>query len=158
MSQLTRYETLFLAGTEITEDDMSMIEKHIDTQVSEKKGKLGSFDKWGKYMLAYPVNKNTHGVFVLARYEIPDTQASTFMKDLELFFKIKCSDIILRHVNIKLDQDAPAAYAKPEPIDISRASSLEFLKDNKIENLLSSVNPKDKGGDGEEDNNHEEMD
>lgn len=137
---MLRYETLLLIRTEVTDNDVSMIEKQLDKLVSETQGKLNSFDKWGKYRLAFPVKKNTHGVFILARYDIPETTATNVLLEFDRFVKIKCNETVLRHVNIRLAENAPTTYNKPDPIDMSRSGSLDsFFKDNKIENLLHSV-------------------
>ncbi len=159
---LRRYETLLLARTETTEDDMSMIERQFDKVISDAKGKLSSFDKWGKFRLSFPVNKNTHGVYVLARYEVPAVGTADILQELDRFLKIKCNEIVMRHVTIKLKENAPATYQRPETIDMSRQGSLDtFLKDNKIENLLSSVDPvkgKGRGHDLDEDDINNDLD
>lgn len=158
---LRNYETLLLARTETTEDDMSMIERQIDKLVSDAKGKLSSFDKWGKFRLCFPVNKNTHGMYVLARYQVPQDSLKIVLDEIDRFLKIKCNEMVMRHVTIKLDDNAPASYQRPEANEMSRPGSLDsFLKDNKIENLLSSVDPikgKGRGVDFEDDElNHNE--
>jgi|WetSurMetagenome_2_1015567.scaffolds.fasta_scaffold87429_3 small subunit ribosomal protein S6 len=138
---MLRYETLLLARTEMSDDDITMIERQLDTIVSDAKGKLDLFDKWGKYKLAYPIKRDTHGIFILARYQVPAEQAAKALKEFDLFLKIKCSESVLRHANVRLQKDTPLTYLKPEPMDISRTGgSLDsFFKENKIENLLSSV-------------------
>jgi small subunit ribosomal protein S6 len=137
---MVRYETLLLARTELTDDDASMIERQFDKIISDAGGKLDTFDKWGKYKLAYPVKKDSHGVFILARYQLPETQTAKVLNEMDLFMKIKCNELIMRHVNVKINPDSPMSYIKPEPIDISRSGSIDtFLKENKFENLLSSV-------------------
>lgn len=148
---MTRYETLFLVRTEATDEETSMLEKSLEKVILQVNGKVSSFDKWGKYRLAYPVNKNNNGVYILARYEVPADKAENMLNEFNEFLKIKCSELVLRHVNIKLKVNAPATYHKPDPIEMSRAGSLDsFLKENKFENLLNSVQP---DGDLDEDSN-----
>jgi small subunit ribosomal protein S6 len=136
---MLRYETLLLARTDITDNDLSMIEKQFDKHTSEAKGRLISFDKWGKLRLAYSIKKSTHGVYVLVRYELPPLAVSTVITELDSFFKIKCSDIVLRYVTAKVDPSAPAIYPRPDAIEGRTGSLDNFLKENKIDNLLSSV-------------------
>ena len=138
---MQRYETLLLARTEATEDDLGMVEKYFDQLLSDSQGTLDSFDRWGKYRLAYPVKKDTHGVYILVRYQIPESRISKMLVEIDRFMKIKCSNFIMRYVNIRLDPNASSTYIKPEPMDITRpGGSLDtLLKDNKIESLLSSV-------------------
>jgi small subunit ribosomal protein S6 len=136
---MLRYETLFLARTDITDNDLSMIEKQFDKQTADAKGRLVSFDKWGKLRLAFPIKKSTHGVYVLVRYELPPLAVSSVITELDSFFKIKCSDIVLRYVTVKLSPTAPTVYARPDAIEGRTGSLDNFLKENKIDNLLSSV-------------------
>lgn len=137
---MSRYETLFLASTEITDDEIASIEHYLDKQLATVKGKLTVFDKWGKYRLAYPVNKSDYGVYILARYEIGDSSGITnFVKELDSFVKIKCDEFIMRYTSVKLSQNAPAAYIKPDPIDAGRTTNVDkFVKEHKMEGILES--------------------
>ena len=137
---MLHYETLLLTRIEITEDDASMLERTFDKIISDIGGKLITFDRWGKYRLAYPIKKNTHGVYILTRYQLPSNKAQETHQELDSFLKIKCNDLVIRHLNIKLDPNEPISYQKPEPVDASSRSSLDkFFKENKVEKLLSSV-------------------
>ncbi|NDD53164.1 30S ribosomal protein S6 [bacterium] len=137
---MLRYETLLLGKTEMTEDDIAMLERSFDKIVSAAQGKLSSFDRWGKYRLAFPVEKNVQGVYMLVRYQIPTSSAATLLKEINTFLKIKCNELVMRHVSVRLKANAPATYNKPEAMDVVRSGSVDaFIKDNKIDSLLSSV-------------------
>ena len=58
-----------LTVPEITADETKSIEQQFDRVVADKKGTMVSFERWGKYRLAYPVKKNDYGVYFLARFE-----------------------------------------------------------------------------------------
>ena len=137
---MSRYETLFLASTEITDDEISSIEHYLDKQLATVKGKLTVFDKWGKYRLAYPVNKSDYGVYILARYEIGDNAGVTnFVKELDSFVKIKCDEFVMRYVSVKLSPNTAANYIKPDPIDAGRTTNVDkFVKEHKMEGILES--------------------
>ena len=137
---MLQYETLILAPTEVTADELTMIENHFENLMSQAKGKLSSFDKWGKYRLAYPIKNNDYGIYVLIRYELPQEETSSIFKQLQDFFKIKCNEIVIRYVTTKLEPGTPLTYKHPDPIDAGRSGNLdEFLKESKIESFLSSV-------------------
>lgn len=140
MTSFTRYETLLLVSTEITDDELSLIEKNFELISSNAKGKVSRFDKWGKYRLAYPVNKSAYGVYVLVRFELPKETAPKALPEIETLLKIKCSEVVWRHVTVKLKPNAPQTYHKPEPVDVARSSNMDsILKENKVGNLLESV-------------------
>ena len=137
---MLRYETLFLGKTEMTEDDISALERVLDKLISSANGRMSSFDKWGKLRLAFPIDKQTHGFYMLARYEVPKTSVAATLTDLDEFLRIKCHELVLRHVNVRLAANAPVDYSRPEALDVARSGSIDaFIKDNKIDNLLSSV-------------------
>ncbi|MBD3273575.1 hypothetical protein GF385_04480 [Candidatus Dependentiae bacterium] len=130
------YETLILSNTHVTNDEFSMIEDFFDKFTSDVGGMVKSFDKWGKYRLAYPVRKNDYGIYSLVRFELPEDKASNFFKELDSFFKIKCNDIVFRNVTKRLDNTASLEYKKPEPVDARSGNLDTFLKENKMESFL----------------------
>jgi len=138
---MLRYETLFLATSEITDDEISSIERHMDKLLAEFKGKLSVFDKWGKYRLAYPVNKGDYGVYILARYELErGVNVPEFVKELDTFVKIKCNEFVMRYTSIKLSPKASTTYIKPDPIESNRSTNVDkFLRENKMEGILESI-------------------
>jgi small subunit ribosomal protein S6 len=127
-----------LARTEITNDELSTVEDQFEKLASTAKGSVISFDRWGKYRLSYPVKKNDYGVYILARYELDPQAVLDTLKELDLFFKIKCNDIIMRYATIKLDPDVPLSYQKPEPIDGGASNLDTFIKEHKMEGILGT--------------------
>lgn len=138
---MLKYETLFLATSEITDDEISSVERQMDKLLAGFKGKLSIFDKWGKYRLAYPVNKSDYGVYILARYEFEDASGiKNFVGELDSFIKIKCNEFIMRYTTIKLSPRASSSYIKPDPIEISRSTNVDkFMRENKMEGILGSI-------------------
>lgn len=146
---MLRYETLFLATSEITDDEISSIERQMDKLLAEFKGKLSVFDKWGKYRLAYPVNKSDYGVYILARYELEEgSSVPEFVKELDTFIKIKCNEFVMRYTSIKLSPKASTTYIKPDPIESNRSTNVDkFLRENKMEGILESIENGESRGD-----------
>lgn len=148
---MLRYETLILTRPELTEDEATQIERYFDNHLTGDHGHVAAFDKWGKLRLAYPIKGNDYGAYILVRFEATESFITTFVKELDTFFKIKCNDFVLRYVTIKLKKNAPTTYLKPEAMDSTRSTSVEsFLKDNKMEGLLSSVDLEGNGANGED--------
>ncbi len=136
---MLRYETLILAVTHITADELSGIENLFEKKASDFKGNMISFEKWGKYRLSYPVKKNDYGIYILARYEIPKESSKKIFKILNDFLKINCNEIVMRYVTIKLDPKDTLTYKRPEPVDGGRSGGLDtFLKENKMESFLNT--------------------
>jgi len=146
---MIRYETLILARTEITNDELDQIEQQFQKLSTQVKGSLSSFDKWGKFRLAYPVNKADYGVYVLARYELPEGNVEFVQKELNLFFKIKCNEFVMRHVTVKLAPNAPVNYLKPESVESRTPGSVDsFIKEHKMEGLIGTKVERGSRGEG----------
>ena len=88
------YETMFvLSGGESAEATASLVER-IKALVSAS-GTLDSVDEWGKRKLAYPINDETEGYYVLMNYSCEPE----FPAELDRIAKI--TDGILRSLIIK---------------------------------------------------------
>lgn len=143
---MIRYETLMLIRSEATNDELSRLEDSVEKLVADSEGKINLFDPWGKCRLAYPVEKNDYGIYILTRYEIPKPNLDSFFKELQHLFKIKLNEVVMRNVSVLLDQDAPIDYARPDSIEGSRSGNLDaFLKENKMEGFLSEAKTSDTG-------------
>lgn len=109
------YESLLLAHPEVSEDVLSTIEKQFEAVSTKYKGKVLSFDKWGKYRLSYPVKKQDYGSYVLVRFELGVDHALA-LEEMRQFFQIRCSEMVLRFINKRLDHGQSLEYTKPEAI------------------------------------------
>jgi len=122
---LRRYEVLLLTVSEITQDEARDLENSLEKLIEKAKGSLISFDRWGKYRLAYAVNNNEYGVYFLMRFEIP--QEITLLADLESMLSVKFNDIVIRTMITRLEADAPLTYQRPRSLEegpITREPSL----------------------------------
>ncbi len=113
---MKHYETLMLLPVSATTNEIALIEKQFKSLTKAAGGSVTVFDKWGRYRLAYPINKQEYGVYVLARYEVEE--ATVFFQKLETFLKVKCVDSVMRYVHVALSAEAFAApYIKPEAME-----------------------------------------
>jgi small subunit ribosomal protein S6 len=141
---MIKYETLMLARTEITDDEINALERQMDKIISGKKGKMTLFDRWGKYKLAYPVKKSLYGVYLLARYQVPSESVESLFEGVDTLFRIRYNEIVMRHVTIRLDEDVSSVYKYPEPIGSRGTSNLDsFIKENKMKGLIDTPVKKD---------------
>jgi len=105
-----------LLTTKATDEQVSGLESQIKSFISEQEGNLASFDKWGRYRLAYQIRKQDYGTYILARYELSDPDA--FFKSFENFIRVKCHEFVMRHVNVALTPEEFARpYSKPISLD-----------------------------------------
>ena len=96
MAKLTqKYETVIVLSTKIGEDGIQALVEKFKNLIS-KHGTLESVDEWGKRRLAYAINYETEGYYVLFNFESkPD-----FPAELDRIYKITdgilCSLIIAK--------------------------------------------------------------
>jgi ribosomal protein S6 len=134
---MSRYETLFLAVPEITADESSDIESQFDKTVSDAKGNVLSFERWGKYYLAYPVRKYDYGIYFLARFEVDEEQKNALLETLRNLFAVKNVDLIMRSVIVRLNPHGSLEYKRPESLEEVPTRDVDtFLKENKMTGLL----------------------
>jgi len=134
------YEILFLAIPEITKDEIQSLESHLDQLINKEKGTIISFERWGKYKLAYPIKKNDYGVYFLARFEVDSPQP--LLDNIQSFLKIRLSNIIMRYMTSALSPKQSLAYQRPLSLEeIPERDIDSFLKEHKIEGLLSPMQP-----------------
>ncbi len=147
---LQRYEVLMLTVPEITQDELKNLETHLDDLVRKAKGVTISFEKWGKFKLAYPVKKKDYGIYILIRFEVP--KASSIIEDMKSYFTIKVHDIMMRSMISCLDSDQSLIYQRPKSLEESPTSRdvRAFLRENKMEGLLSSVGTQAQQGKSEQ--------
>ncbi|MDQ5984072.1 MAG: 30S ribosomal protein S6 [Eubacteriales bacterium SKADARSKE-1] len=90
------YETVLVISTKIGDEAISgLVQKF--KELIEANATLDSFVEWGKRKLAYEINKETEGHYVLFTF----TSSPDFPAELDRIYKI--TDGILRSLIIKKD-------------------------------------------------------
>lgn len=128
---MQRYETLILAVPEITNDESNEIEKAFDKKVRELGGSIVSYDRWGKFQVAYPIRRNDYGVYYLARFEIPQDKAGQMLHGVDELFAIRFHDVVMRHMNSMLAADASPNYKRPLSLEETPREG-DFLKGGRM--------------------------
>lgn len=129
---MNRYETLMLAVPEITSDEANAFEKQLDKTVSDAKGSVISYERWGKYRLAYPVKGNDYGVYYLMRFEVEDPNKEALLEALKTLFSVKYVELIMRNMVVRLDSHGSLDYNRPESLEEVPTKDIDtFLKESK---------------------------
>ncbi len=136
---MLRYEALLLARPDITKDETAKLEKELDAAVKQNKATTISFDRWGKYRLAYPVRKNEYGVYFLTRFEVETENNQQLLDDIRSLMRLKQSDVVMREMITKLDPEGSLEYKRPESLEETPADVDSFLKKNKMSGLVSKT-------------------
>jgi small subunit ribosomal protein S6 len=91
------YETVVIFSTKLGEDGITaMVQKF--KELIEANATLDGIDEWGKRRLAYLINKEAEGYYVLYNF----TSGPDFPAELDRIYKI--TDGILRSLIVKKEQ------------------------------------------------------
>lgn len=142
MTALRQYEALLLTVPEITGDEVKHLETTLDKAIKTGTGSTISFERWGKYKLAYDINKNDYGIFFLMRFEVPTN--TTIINDMKTLLKVKLNNVVMRDMISVLNPKHPLTYQRPRSLEEAPAREAEsFSRDNKMSGFFSSHDDRD---------------
>lgn len=95
---LNSYETLFVVDCSLGEEGVKSVVDKFTALIAEN-GTIESVDEWGKRRLAYPINDQNDGYYVLVNFK----SESGFPAELERVFGI--NEYILRSIVIRPIED-----------------------------------------------------
>ncbi len=98
------YETVFIARQELSDAQVKELTESYEKILKDGGGKIHKTENWGLRTLAYRINKNRKGHYVLIE---SDTPAPAL---LEMERLMRLSDDVLRYMSIRLDElsDGPS--------------------------------------------------
>ena len=94
---MTFYETIFIVKTDLGDEALAERVAWVTDIIKSNGAEVINVEQWGKKRLAYQVNKQKHGIYVLMHYE-GDPKV---VPELERNFKL--SEDILKHLTVKLE-------------------------------------------------------
>lgn len=90
-----RYETLFILHPELPEAQVRETIDRTRRLIEGRGGQVAELQDWGMRDLAYPIQKQPRGTYVLAQY----TAGADVVKELERTMKL--ADEILRFISVR---------------------------------------------------------
>jgi len=125
----------------------------IGKELEKTKSKIINHRVWGKKRLAYPIERQKYGSYILIQFEGGDQQ-----KMVEYDTWMKLNNSVLRHMTVLLDEE-PEIYVeekKPEIIneemDLKESSDKEQLSDQ----VDTSESDNNEGSDNKENESDDE--
>jgi small subunit ribosomal protein S6 len=92
---MRRYDLVFIIHPDRTEEEVKAVTDKYIQILTAQKGTLIKTDDWGKRRLAYDINKQSKGTYLLIDFYGP----GTMIKEIERNLKI--DDNILRYMTVK---------------------------------------------------------
>jgi len=98
------YETVFIARQDLSEAQVKELTDGYSKIITDNGGKVTKVENWGLKSLAYKINKNRRGFYVLIETDTPAPALHEVERNMRL------NEDILRFMSIKLDEltDGPS--------------------------------------------------
>lgn len=96
-----RYETMIVLRTDLQDAGVKEQSERVRKLLETQGAVVAGVHEWGLRELAYAIEKERRGYYILVEYKGPATAVA------ELERTLKLSDMVLRFVTIRQDEDAP---------------------------------------------------
>ena len=91
------YELLYIVNSNFERKKIDEAMNEIDGRIKKTKSKIINHIIWGKKKLAYPIQGNKYGTYILVHYQGGDNN-----KLDEFDSWLKLSDLVIRHMVVRL--------------------------------------------------------
>ena len=88
------FELMWVSPVIPNEEQEALVDKYTDL-ITDAGGRVAKIDRWGEKVLAYSINNNTRGVYVLVSFDA----SRSILPDLDR--RLRMDDKILRHMLIQ---------------------------------------------------------
>ena len=96
---MAKYEIMFIVKTTMEEGKIKSTIESMKKIITDLKGKIVDTKDMGERKLAYPIKKELNGFYCVLKVETTPETISEFDRKAQL------SEVILRHLIIKLDEE-----------------------------------------------------
>ncbi|MGH9452865.1 MAG: 30S ribosomal protein S6 [Terriglobia bacterium] len=112
---MRKYEVIFIIRPDLPDEEIEKLIAHMETFATEAGGKLEKVEKMGRRRLAYHVERQREGFFVLFVLE----GTGETVKELER--RLKVTDTVIKFMTVRVDEELRRA-AKMKGIREKRAA------------------------------------
>jgi small subunit ribosomal protein S6 len=92
------YENLFIVKPDATEEEIDHLVDQMSKSVTTGGGTIDKVDKWGKRRLAYRIDKNREGSYVLMQF----TAEPATVKEFER--RLRVQDSVIKFITVRIDE------------------------------------------------------
>lgn len=98
-----QYELVYIAGPDSSEAEIADLHTQVEQIAARFNGRVEKTENWGKRKLAYEIGRHREGVYVLEHLY------GTGEMTKELDRRLKVSDVVIRHLIVRIDEDLEVA-------------------------------------------------
>lgn len=92
------YEELFIVKPDATEEEIDQVLEQVQGVITSGGGAVDKVDKWGVRKLAYRVQKQNEGFYVLIQFN----SGPEAVKEIER--RLRVSDLVLKFITVRIDE------------------------------------------------------
>jgi small subunit ribosomal protein S6 len=100
---MRNYEIIFIVRPDLTEEDVDKLIAQMEGVVAGTGGKLEKVEKLGRRRLAYRVQKQREGIYVLFQLQ----GSGDTIKEFER--RLKVIDTVIKYLTVRIDEDLERA-------------------------------------------------
>ncbi|MCE2451781.1 MAG: 30S ribosomal protein S6 [Nitrospinae bacterium] len=111
---MRQYETMVLLSPELTDETVEEKISGFENKVTEGGGEVLNVDRWGKKRLAYPIQRQRHGIYFVVTYHSEPSVVANIERDMRIdeetwrYMTMRMDEALLR----KLEKNAKSAAAR----------------------------------------------
>ena len=145
------YETLYIVDPNLENKSLEKTMNEIGKELEKTKSKIINHRVWGKKRLAYSIERQKYGSYILIQFEGGDQQ-----KMIEYDTWMRLNNSVLRHMTVLLNEK-PEIYVEEKKSELEgEESNLKESSDD--EHLSDQVDTSDLDNNGGTDNKENESD
>lgn len=159
MSEMVRkYELIYIHPGNLPSEDVEKVDEVLNGTLERMEGELLYREDWGVRALAYPVQKNAEGRYILLRLAC----SADCLKEVERRFKI--TESVIKFLSVRLADDYVQEVIPEEPEEVVEEVAAEEVEEETreegveavAEEVVSEVEAAGSSDDAEDDNPGEE--
>ncbi len=111
---MRQYETMVLLSPDLTDETVDEKISGFEKKVTDKGGEILNVDRWGKKRLAYPINRQRHGIYFIVTYHSEPPVVAEIERDMRIdeetwrYMTVRMDEALMR----KIEKNAKSAAAR----------------------------------------------
>ena len=103
MSTVRQYELIYIVAPETTEEALAELHTQVAAVTDRFGATIEKTENWGRRRLAYEINRQREGVYVLEVINGPAEMVT------ELDRRLRVMDVVMRHLIVRVDEELAVA-------------------------------------------------
>ena len=134
------YETIYIVDPNLENLVLEKVMTEIGQELEKTGSKLINHRAWGKKRLAYQIDKQKYGTYILMQFEEGDQE-----KMVSFSTWMKLNNSVIRHMTVTLDSKPEVHVEETKKTDSSKPEEKEQNSGSEIASSDSSKNKKEDG-------------